>query len=331
MVVTGTSSVSLASRGDGNGSTTHRQGISDLGWIEGDKPHLHSSGLSCSTVQIAPIDCVKRLGIGHSRWFMENIQAPAGRKLEICFHGRVHLLAMYHEGARREGETRIDGLTPSQIRNLKKKLTFVPAGYGYREEFDTSACTWLTFLYLDPSTLEDGTAAETDCPPRIHFDNAVVWETAAKLRNVIEEGPSKEVPYLLALSNVLAFELSRCNSGPVRNAVFTRGGLAGWQKRAVASYIEENLSKQICLGSLAERARLSRHHFCRAFRQSFGVPPHRYHVERRIDQAKLLLADRAMSITDVGLTLGYSQTSSFSVAFRKLTGRSPSEYRREFE
>jgi AraC family transcriptional regulator len=80
-----------------------------------------------------------------------------------------------------------------------------------------------------------------------------------------------------------------------------------------------------------ERARLSQHHFCRAFKQSFGVPPHRYHVQRRIEQAKLLLTDRAISITDIGLTVGYSQTSSFSVAFRKLTGWTPTEYRREFE
>jgi AraC family transcriptional regulator len=96
-------------------------------------------------------------------------------------------------------------------------------------------------------------------------------------------------------------------------------------------YIEEHLGAQIGLSTLAQLARLSQHHFCRAFKQSFGIPPHQYHVQRRIEQAKLLLADRSISITDIGFTLGYSQTSSFSVAFRKNTGWTPSEYRREFK
>jgi AraC family transcriptional regulator len=280
-------------------------------------------------VQIAPVEFIKRLGTGHPGWFVERIHAPIGRKMEFRFQGPAHLLAMYNEGARRNGETSIDGLAPSKIRSFAKKLTFVPAGCRYREQLETAASTCLTFLYLDPTVLRNDERA--DYTPRVHFEDAVVWETAAKLRSAIEAGQAKKTPYLLALSSVLAFELSRCDNGPVRDTALNRGGLASWQKRAVVNYIEQHLSKQICLVSLAERAHLSQHHFCRAFKQSFGVPPHRYHVQRRIEQAKLLLADRAISITDIGMTLGYSQTSSFSVAFRKHTGRTPTEYRREFE
>jgi AraC family transcriptional regulator len=108
------------------------------------------------------------------------------------------------------------------------------------------------------------------------------------------------------------------------------GGLATWQIRTVAQHIEEHLSKQISLAALASLARLSQSHFSRAFKKSFGVPPHEYHVQRRIDKAKALLAEREASVTDVGFALGYSHTSSFSIAFRKFTGRSPSEFRRDF-
>jgi len=90
--------------------------------------------------------------------------------------------------------------------------------------------------------------------------------------------------------------------------------------RAVTGYIEERLDEQISLIALA---RLSQHHFCRAFKRSFGIPAHQYHIQRRIVRAKVLLADRANSITDVALILGYSQTSTVSVAFRKTTGRTP--------
>lgn len=100
--------------------------------------------------------------------------------------------------------------------------------------------------------------------------------------------------------------------------------------RIVTQHIEEHLSEQISLLTLADLARLSQSHFSRAFKQSFSVPPHEYHIQRRIEKAKALLAEREASVTDVGFALGYSHTSSFSVAFRKVTGRSPTEFRRDF-
>ena len=63
------------------------------------------------------------------------------------------------------------------------------------------------------------------------------------------------------------------------------------------AYIEEHLAEQIPLKTLAQLVRLSPCYFCRAFKQSFGVPPHRYHSARRIEQAKALLA-RALAFGD---------------------------------
>jgi AraC family transcriptional regulator len=107
-----------------------------------------------------------------------------------------------------------------------------------------------------------------------------------------------------------------------------RGGLAGWQQRIVTTYIEEHLAEQIPLATLARLVRLSPYYFCCAFKQSFGLPPHRYHNSRRIEQAKILLAKPAPSVTDVGLTVGFSEASSFTAAFRKATGLTPTTYHR---
>jgi len=286
-------------------------------------------GLLNPVVEIFPVESVKRLGTGWGGWFSESVHASTGSRIEFRFQAPMHLLVMYHEGGRRDGETIIDGAAPSRARSFTNKLTFVPAGRPYREWHETVASTRLFFLYLEPAKFEKAT--ETDYAPRIYFDDSVVWETAAKLKRVIEGAPKERTPYLEALTNVLAFELSRVDDSGVRDPLVSRGGLASWQKRVVASYIEEHLSEQISLVTLAGLARLSQHHFCRAFKQSFGLAPHRYHVHRRIERAKVLLAEAAASVTDVGLTLGYAQTSSFSVAFRKLTGWTPSEYRRQFK
>jgi AraC family transcriptional regulator len=236
---------------------------------------------------------------------------------------------MYNEGLRRESEASIEGQPPSKNRNVANKLTFVPAGRAYRECFETGGSTRVTFLYLEPSTLRNDTA--TPYAPRIHFEDSVVWKTAAKLKGAIEDGLTKRTPYLAALSSVLALELSVPGHDAVRDSSVSRGGLASWQKRIVVGYIEEHLGEQIGIAKLAQTARLSQHHFCRAFKRTFGIPPHQYHVERRIEQAKILLADSKELVTEIALTLGYSQTSSFSIAFRKMTGWTPSEYRREFK
>jgi AraC family transcriptional regulator len=79
---------------------------------------------------------------------------------------------------------------------------------------------------------------------------------------------------------------------------------------------------------LAELVHLSPYHFSRVFKQSFSMPPHRYLTNRRIERAKSLLAARKLSVTEIGLNLGFSETSSFTSAFRKVTGETPTDYRR---
>jgi AraC family transcriptional regulator len=283
-----------------------------------------------ATVQISPIDAVKRHGARRLGLGMESIYVPSGRRVEFRFAAPVHLLVMYDEGARREGETSIDGVDPSTLRNFADKLSFAPAGRVYYEWHDTSAATRITFVYLDPAKLQRPGDSKVTYVPKIFFDDSVLRKTAVKLKSVIENGQAGGIPYSEAIAAVLSHELPRSGGDLGRISPVSRGGLTSWQTRAVTGYIEERLGEQISLIALARLARLSQRHFCRAFKRSLGIPPHQYHIQRRIARAKVLLADRANSITDVALIVGYSQTSTFSVAFRKTTGRTPKEFRRDF-
>jgi AraC family transcriptional regulator len=125
-----------------------------------------------------------------------------------------------------------------------------------------------------------------------------------------------------------AAELVRLNVATQRIDAPVRGGLAGWQQRIVTAYVEEHLAEHIPLATLARLVRLSPYYFCWAFKQSFGLPPHRYHNKRRIEEAKMLLAKPAPSVTDIGLTLGYRETSSFTTAFRRAIGLTTTAYHR---
>lgn len=82
------------------------------------------------------------------------------------------------------------------------------------------------------------------------------------------------------------------------------------------------------LQQIAEVAQLSRYHFARAFKQSFGMPRYRYHMSRRMERAKTLLEVPARSVTEFGMMLGFAETSSFTTSFRRSVGVAPSGYRR---
>jgi AraC family transcriptional regulator len=283
------------------------------------------------TVKMTPAETAKRLGTGWHLWFSETIHIPIGNRIEFRFQGSTHLLALYNEGCRKRGETSIDGLPLSRLQSFGHKLTFVPAGHAFQEWHETSASTHLTFLYMAPVAFEMSGDEARSLLPRIYFEDSLVWETALRLKNAIESSEDKCLPYLTALSGVLGHELSRVDQKVVREPSLSRGGLASWQRRAVVDYIEEHLGEQVNLLKLAELSQLSLHHFCRAFKQSFGIPAHQFQVQRRMEIAKLLLADRTTPITEIALSLGYAHTSSFSNAFRKTTGWAPTVYRREFK
>jgi AraC family transcriptional regulator len=287
-----------------------------------------------SGVEIAPSAVVRRRAVNWHAMGAELVKFTTHERVDIRFQAPVHLLIACETGMRRAGETFLEGVPRSTIRDFSRKLTFVPAGHEYREWQEPSSSTRLLYFYVDPAVLEhqaDSDAAMPLLAPRLLFEDAPLLGSALKLKNSIENLELESSRYSEALGVVLAHEIVRLGRGSRRVETLARGGLAAWQQRTVATYIEEHLSDGITLGALAQLARLSPYHFCRAFKKSFGVPPHRYHTYRRIERAKSLLAKRTPSVTEIGLIVGFKETSSFVAAFRKATGLTPSHYRRTLE
>lgn len=262
----------------------------------------------------------------------EILQVTNYLPFEYRFNGSHHLLIAAEYAERDDGETTVDGLPKSNLQKFSGKLTFIPAGYRFHGWQKPRVLARSVYLYIDPRTPllpPELRFDETAFKPRLFFDDRDLWETALKLKRQVE-APSTPL-YAEALEAVLAYELLRMNQGARPAGQIVKGGLAAWQKKRVTSYIEEHLAESISILALADIAGLSPFHFSRAFKQSFGAPPHRYHMIRRIEQAKLLLAKHDASVTQVGLKVGFSETSSFTAAFRRLTHQTPSEFRRRFE
>jgi AraC family transcriptional regulator len=282
-------------------------------------------------VDVAPRRVVTRRGSEWRGMGAEFVQATALDRVDYRFRSSRHLLAAYEHGVRRDGESYVEGVPRSTLRDVARKLTLAPAGHEYREWHDPRTLTAVTYFYFDPGALQadfESNLADVEFTPRLFFEDAAIWSTVGKLKRAIEAPESESRLYVEALGVVLVHELIGLSRGTPRAETPVRGGLAPWQQRIVTNYIDEHLSELISLATLARLVRLSTFYFCRAFKQSFGVPPHRYHTNRRIEQAKVLLASRKHSVTEIGLSLGFSESSAFTAAFRKATGQTPSSYHR---
>lgn len=281
------------------------------------------------TVEIWPPDAAKRRTMRGRGVTLEDVQSTCRGEIQYRFRAPIHLLVMYERGARRSGDSFVEGLPRSALRNLARKLTFVPAGYEYHELYEPSADTRRLHFYFDPAELRiQSSLLNRPFAPHLFFDEASLWQTALKLRGLVDTPASGDAHYLDALSRLLVHELVRFNLGVGGCRPTIRGGLAPWQQRLVSKYIKEHFSERIPTTVLARLVGLSRFHFCRTFKQSFGTTPHRYQTNCRIEEAKVLLAGCGRSVTDIGLTVGFNTSASFATAFRRATGSSPSEYRR---
>jgi AraC family transcriptional regulator len=262
---------------------------------------------------------------------VEIVQANRRGRIDYRYRAPMHMLVVYERALRHDGCAVIEGLPKSMLQDCSRKLVFVPAGHEYHDWHEPRTLSRVVFLYVDPCRLAMNLGlgvSSLSLAPRLFFEDGVLMETVLKLATLIESGAADHRRYAEALGVVLAHELVRTETARRSSEALISGGLAAWQRRKAVAYIEEHLAEAISLAALAELVGLSACYFCRAFRQSFGMPPQRYQLSQRIERAKTLLARHAASVTDVGLGVGYNDASAFCTAFRRITGLTPSAYRR---
>jgi len=283
-------------------------------------------------VQFSPPDIARRHIATFNGMQTDAVHVVRREPYEYGYTATRHLLILCERSERDDGETFVEGLPKSTLHRLSGKLSFVPAGHRFGGWQKPRSLTRVTYFYIDPrGPLIDPELrfADTEFKPRLFFFDKDLWETAMKLKAQAEQPGLGQKQYAEALSVVLMHELLRLNGDSiVAEKHVVRGGLAGWQEKKVAQYIEQHLPEDVSLATLADVVRLSTYHFVRSFKRSFGLPPRRYLSSLRIERAKSLLADPAMSVTQIGFNLGFSETSSFTTTFRKHTGLTPTAFRR---
>ncbi|MFC4779536.1 AraC family transcriptional regulator [Paenibacillus sp. GCM10023252] len=100
--------------------------------------------------------------------------------------------------------------------------------------------------------------------------------------------------------------------------------------QALISYIEEHYREELTLEDLAQHMHLNKHYIVKIFKETTGITLFHYLYQRRVNQAKVLFTmNPDLTITEAAYEVGFKYISHFSQTFKKHTGRSPDEYRRE--
>ncbi|BEV46819.1 AraC family transcriptional regulator [Afipia carboxidovorans] len=210
-------------------------------------------------------------------------------------------------------------------------VTIIPAGSTSR--WDISGNVNVVQLHLPHETLAR-VAAEADRGGLIDLAERTGHPDPTTSRLLMSAADSLDGSDVLdnlfrqQLIDLLATRLLVAHIGSQTSPQSIVGGLSPTVLRRAIERMRSDADADISLAALAADAGLSRFHFCRAFKESTGLSPHNWLRRYRLEQAMTMLRDPGISVASVAAELGYSSQTAFAAAFRRLTGDTPSDWRK---
>jgi AraC family transcriptional regulator len=188
-------------------------------------------------------------------------------------------------------------------------------------------------LYLPHTTLkrvanEADTAQPIDLLERTAHPDPITSRLLLSAADVLEGNGALDTLFRQQLTDLLASRLLAAHAGSPTTIQPVTGGLAPKALLRAIERLRSDSDADVSLAALAAEAGLSRFHFCRAFKQSTGLSPHAWLRQHRLEQAMTMLRDTDASVVSVAMALGYASQTAFAAAFRRLTGETPSDWRR---
>jgi AraC family transcriptional regulator len=240
-----------------------------------------------------------------------------------------HVLMTFPSGSlrfeRRTGKSLVVGTARPGV------VTVIPAGSSSR--WDIPEPLNVVHLYLPQTTLqrvalEAGMAAPGDLLERSAHPDPVTSRLLLSAADVLEGSAALDALFRQQITDLLTTRLLVAHAGSPVGVQMVIGGLSPMALRRAIERLRSDSDADVSLAALASEAGLSRFHFCRAFKESTGLSPHAWLRQYRLEQAMNMLRDTDESIVSVAAALGYSSQTAFAAAFRKLTGETPSDWRK---
>jgi AraC family transcriptional regulator len=210
-------------------------------------------------------------------------------------------------------------------------VTVIPAGSSSR--WDIHQPLNVVQLYLPHTTLqriagEADMAAPGELLERTAYPDSITSRLLMSAADVLEGNAALDALFRQQVTDLLATRLLVAHTGAPTTFQPVVGGLSPKVLLRAIERLRSDSDADVSLAALASDAGLSRFHFCRAFKESTGLSPHAWLRQHRLEQAMQMLRDTDASVVSVAAALGYASQTAFAAAFIKLTGETPSDWRR---
>jgi AraC family transcriptional regulator len=266
----------------------------------------------------------------------ELVTFDKGGAAELEFSSQAHLIIHLPDGISGGCEWNNGSRTGRLSSVAPDTILFNPARDYLRVWKGTSQqpCRML-LLTISPTLVNrldvgDPNVAGLQFRQQIGIEDHGVRHALVAIKQEIEAPGLNTRLYFDTLLMLLLMRLMRCasNFATPRQPSYVKGGLPNWRLKRVLKLLEADLTKMPSLAELAEPLRLNPTSFCRAFKQSTGLSPHRYLIAQRVNRAKEMMKDHKRTLTEIALDSGFSSSSQFSVVFKRITGVPPRIFRR---
>lgn len=225
-------------------------------------------------------------------------------------------------------ERRLDGrFQREQV--TEEQVIVVPATVSHRVQWDQTS--EFLILSLSPDLLSRA-AYEAIAPDRVDLvpclpkPDPLIQQLGLALKEELMNGEGDRL-YVDSLVNCLAMHLLKKYSASPASLRPFQGGLSQQKVKQVTAYIDAHLEQALTLAHLAALVEMSACYFAWVFKQSIGVAPHQYIVQRRLARAQQLLKNSDWMIAEIAIQCGFSSQSHLTRLFRQHLGTTPKAYR----
>jgi AraC family transcriptional regulator len=299
-----------------------------------DGPGARESDLPVANRRPADAEMARVLGTVPVRMASD----PSGAAIAHWQHGALHdvvepmadhVVMTYPSGVqrleRRDGKSVAIGTARSGV------VTIIPAGSSAR--WDIPGLVNVVQLYLPHRTLERVAGEADQAGPgnlleRTGHPDTITSRLLMSAADALEGNETLDALFRHQLTDLLATRLLAAHAGAPTMFRPITGGLAPKTLLRAIERLRSDSDADVSLAALASDAGLSRFHFCRAFKESTGLSPHAWLRQHQLEQAMNMLRDTDASVVSIAAALGYASQTAFAAAFRKLTGETPSDWRR---
>jgi len=276
-------------------------------------------------------DLLRSLRASGTVYFCDQLKAPWTKAFFDTTAGAFHQIR--RGGCWVESEGMVEHLGPGDFIFLAPgkdhTLSSQPPG---EEHLSTDPGTLLLCGYCEFTCDADSPMASLFPPISIIRDETLQQQPWLKsiLSRLSAEYLSQQPGAQLAvnkLTEVLMVELIRMNFGQNEKNTLMRA-LADKHIAESLTKLHNNLAHTWTLENLAKEVGLSRAGFAKRFKELVGLSMFDYLTQLRVQRAKELLSDTAMSLYEVANQIGYESDLAFTRTFKKRTGVTPTAYRK---